>query len=564
MKKRLSLPTRIFLLAFVSVCLVLGAGFWNLNRAMREKIKDRLKESLQSSEKILDTTASRYRKRSIQMLAVLSENPGLKAALGLLQEVPGDPDASSQVRKTIEATLFQLGRGLEYELILVADSSGRPVAGTLIRSWGTVPLDPLPASIEPSPLIEVQGVLYEASTVPINLGAENLGSLTVAREFDIASWSPTGQAVLLANQKVLRATFPPSLLPEIASHLRGECLNATQGCELTVAGEQYLALPLERPEWQDHYQLFGFQSLDTAMADFTQDFWGLFFWSGLIGTVGALLVAFAGSRSISKPMTDLILRLKTSENSGLLEAAFPTESGVEEVNLLAAALNQAAHAVQESQERLQEASLEFLETMARALDARDRYTAGHSDRVSANSTAIAQALGLPEKEVEIIRIGAKMHDIGKIGIPDAVLQKQGPLTMEEYDLIKLHPEIGKRIMEKVGQFQVYLPIVELHHEDWDGRGYPHGLSGEEVPLGARIVHVADVYDAITSDRAYRKAMPPEQVREIMLRSSGTMFEPVLVETFLSILRKRQTLNNVLEEASAPCYEQPARASSSVR
>ena len=564
MKRHLSLPTRIFLLAFVSVCLVLGAAFWNLNRAMREKIKDPLKESLLASEKILDTTASRYRRRSIEMLAVLSENPSLKAALGLLREAPAEPEVSSQMRRTIEATLFQLGRGLEYELILVADSSGRPVAGTLIRSWGIVPLDPLPASIEPSPLIEVQGVLYEASTVPINLGAENLGSLTVAREFDIASWSPTGQAVLLADQKVLRATFPPFVFAEIAPHLRSECSNAPQGCEMTIAGEQYLALALNRPEWEERYQLFVFQSLDAAMADFTRDFLALFFWSGLIGTVGALVVAFAGSRSISKPMTDLIVRLKSSESSGQLETGFPVDSGVEEVALLAAALNRAAHAVQESQDRLQEASLEFLETMARALDARDPYTAGHSDRVSANSTAIAQALGLPEKEVEIIRIGAKMHDIGKIGVPDAVLQKQGPLTMDEYDLIKLHPQIGKRILERAGQFQAYLPIVELHHEDWDGRGYPHSLSGEEVPLGARIVHVADVYDAITSDRAYRKAMPPERVREIMLRSSGTMFEPVLVETFFSILRQRQTLGNLLQETSAQCYEPTARTSSAAR
>jgi HD-GYP domain-containing protein (c-di-GMP phosphodiesterase class II) len=162
--------------------------------------------------------------------------------------------------------------------------------------------------------------------------------------------------------------------------------------------------------------------------------------------------------------------------------------------------------------------------------------------------------------VEIIRIGAKMHDIGKIGVPDAVLQKQGPLTMEEYDLIKLHPQIGKRILERVGQFQRYLPIIELHHEDWDGRGYPYAMMGEEIPLGARIVHVADVYDAITSDRAYRKAMPADQVREIMQRGSGTMFEPKLVEVFLAILRERQLLESILSEANLiPSSEaQPAR------
>jgi HD-GYP domain-containing protein (c-di-GMP phosphodiesterase class II) len=212
-------------------------------------------------------------------------------------------------------------------------------------------------------------------------------------------------------------------------------------------------------------------------------------------------------------------------------AGFPENSPTSEINQLAASLNRAARAVAVSNERLDHAAIEFIETMAQALDARDPYTAGHSNRVSDYATAIATAMGVPADQIEIIRVGAQLHDIGKIGIPDAVLQKAGYLTPEEYELVKLHPQIGKRILERVAQFEKYLPIVELHHEDMDGRGYPYGLKGGEVPLAVRIVHVADVFDALTTDRAYRQAMTLQRAHEIIELCSGTQFDPQVVEAF---------------------------------
>jgi HD-GYP domain-containing protein (c-di-GMP phosphodiesterase class II) len=163
-------------------------------------------------------------------------------------------------------------------------------------------------------------------------------------------------------------------------------------------------------------------------------------------------------------------------------------------------------------------------------------------------------MGLSPEEVEIIRIGAKLHDIGKIGIPDAILQKPGRLTAEEYALVKLHPQMGKRILEKVARFQDYLPIVELHHEDFDGRGYPYGLQGEEIPLGVRIVHVADVYDALSSNRTYRHAMPESQVLEEMQRGSGTQFDPEVIQVFRSLLIQRQTLDSVFQGIASTAPE----------
>jgi len=241
------------------------------------------------------------------------------------------------------------------------------------------------------------------------------------------------------------------------------------------------------------------------------------------------------SRAVVKPLHALIGQLRETEREGKLPQSFITESATTEVHLLASAINRATRAVHDANEHLDSAYLEFIETMARALDARDRYTAGHSDRVSEYSIAIARVLECPADEIEILRIGARLHDIGKIGVPDAVLQKPGRLTEEEFALIKQHPEIGKRILENVSRFRDYLPIIELHHEDFDGRGYPHGLRGEEVPLLARIVHVADAYDAMTSDRAYRTRMPENRVREILAECAGTQFDPEIVDAFLRIL-----------------------------
>ncbi len=209
-----------------------------------------------------------------------------------------------------------------------------------------------------------------------------------------------------------------------------------------------------------------------------------------------------------------------------------------------------SEAIRQLQRRPDDVTLRFVETMAEALDARDPYTAAHSLRVSVNSTAIARMMGLPPEQMEVIRIGAKLHDIGKIGIPDAVLQKPDRLTREEYALIQLHPQIGRKILEKAGRFEDYLPIVELHHEDYDGNGYPYGLKGEEIPIEVRIVHVADVYDAIISDRAYRSAMSDEEVRAMIEEGSGTMFDPAVIEAFLAMAHEQKIPEGAFQSASA--------------
>ncbi|HLH44152.1 MAG TPA: HD-GYP domain-containing protein [Bryobacteraceae bacterium] len=178
------------------------------------------------------------------------------------------------------------------------------------------------------------------------------------------------------------------------------------------------------------------------------------------------------------------------------------------------------------------------QALAQALDARDSYTAGHSLRVAEHAYAMAEELRLPEGDVEIIRLGAWLHDVGKIGIPDAVLQKAGPLTAEELGLVKLHPQIGRKILERAPGFEPLLDSVELHHEDFDGGGYPYGLVGQRIPLAARVIRVADAFDAMTSDRAYRPGLTAEAALKEIESGSGRQFDPSCAAALLRVVRRR--------------------------
>ena len=169
-----------------------------------------------------------------------------------------------------------------------------------------------------------------------------------------------------------------------------------------------------------------------------------------------------------------------------------------------------------------------IRALALALDARDPYTAGHSERVSALSVAIGRQMGLSDEEVDVLRLGALLHDIGKIGISDAVLRKPGPLNAEEFEVIKEHPTVGARILRSVPFLAPHLPIVELHHERPDGHGYPLGLTRDEIPLEAQILAVADAYEAMTNERPYRPAMSAVAAQNELIRGVGRQFEAGVV------------------------------------
>jgi diguanylate cyclase (GGDEF)-like protein/putative nucleotidyltransferase with HDIG domain len=180
-------------------------------------------------------------------------------------------------------------------------------------------------------------------------------------------------------------------------------------------------------------------------------------------------------------------------------------------------------------------SFEAIEALSAAVDAKDSNTQGHSEAVTAYAVALARRLGLSESELENVRAAALLHDIGKIGMPDAILKKPGALEQGEWEVVESHTEVGSHILEKIQQLKAIIPGVRHHHERFDGMGYPTGLQGAQIPLTARIIALADSFDAMVSDRSYRKAMSKQQAMEEIERCAGTQFDPQLVKLFIGVL-----------------------------
>lgn len=211
----------------------------------------------------------------------------------------------------------------------------------------------------------------------------------------------------------------------------------------------------------------------------------------------------------------------------------------EDLDLLKILGSQVAFVIQNADlfKNLQRAYIDTLSALTSAIDAKDSYTRGHSERVTELSIKLATDYGIPPEEVEKIKLGGLLHDIGKIGIHEGILNKPGRLDDQEFEIIKSHPDLGVRIMGKVEFLESIVPIIRFHHERYDGKGYPSGLSGESIPLLARIVSVVDTFDAMTTDRPYRKAMSIEEALIEIERCSGSQFDPAIAAHFVRMIKR---------------------------
>jgi putative nucleotidyltransferase with HDIG domain len=191
--------------------------------------------------------------------------------------------------------------------------------------------------------------------------------------------------------------------------------------------------------------------------------------------------------------------------------------------------------------------LDTVTSLAFAIDAKDHYTQGHSQKVSAYGALIAEQMGMNEAEIEEIRLGGVLHDIGKVAIPENILNKNGPLNPDEWDTMKSHVTFGAKILDPLAPLARVREMVLHHHEYFDGSGYPDSLAGEQIPLGARIIAVADAFDTITSDRTYKKARAAEDALNELERCANAQFDGSIVELFVRAMR--QLPNPVIEVAS---------------
>ncbi len=232
------------------------------------------------------------------------------------------------------------------------------------------------------------------------------------------------------------------------------------------------------------------------------------------------------------------LRIRGETAGFLVTLGFQRGRRFEEAQrkLLSTVASRAAAAIENARlyEDLKATFQQTIQGLARTIDKMDRYTAGHSDRVAYYAKILARHLGLGPDEIEIVRQAALLHDIGKVGCV-LNLNKAGKLTAEEYEIFKKHPGYGKDILDPIKFLHPLVPGVHLHHERWDGRGYPLKLKGDEIPVIARIISVADTYDAMTSNRSYRNALPHEVAVNEIERCAGSQFDPDVANPFLGVI-----------------------------
>jgi HD-GYP domain-containing protein (c-di-GMP phosphodiesterase class II) len=523
--------TRTFLICFVPFAFLLAGSFWMVQRFVQSTVRDGLRASLRENELAIARVHARSDLQNSRFLKIAGENAALKAGMELLLSHPG----SDAARRTVEDQLRELGEHMGFDFLLVSAPNGAPLAGVARQpeadSQGTSQLVPVNTTLLPrneKGLLLIGNRTLRLVSIPMDNDEENLGVLSVGEDFEFPALAAS--AVLIHDGKVIESNLPNVSSADVQAAL-GACAGQSE-CDFQLRGVNWISVPTQT--LGGGYFVRSLENVDAAADPIRSRLRNLFLTMALASVLVALLCSVASSRSIVRPISRVISHLRKAEITGVLPEFTIDRSSTKEARELAESYNRAAVAVKYARESLQGAYVEFVGSLANALDARDRYTAGHSHRVSQFSAATATAMGLSPEAVERIRIGALLHDIGKIGIADSVLQKPGPLTDEEFDIVKQHPVIGRRILEGVGGLAPYIDAVELHHENWDGTGYPKCQAGEQTPVDARIIHVCDAYDAMTTSRSYRRGRSHEQAIRDLIRHAGRQFDPRIVELFVSL------------------------------
>ena len=520
--------------AFAVIACVIVAVFvlfsWQTNARLTRTVVD----NMESSQLRFAGLEARLRRERTLQAMTLAENPTLKAAVDTYYS-ERDSGHVDQLLSTIEMELAKLQQIMAVPALSVIDVRGviLATAGPRKDDWPSGDRVRLRLEDDGAPvetLVVRGGRHYLATAVPLVIDRDVIG------EFFLAS--PLDDAYAVELSKEARADIAILLDGRvIASSMPTPSRQALEGVALPLSGTVVLSddeFVVQRLSAVDTARVYALGSVTAAARTATSEAG----WVLLLVGGGALLLAAGGSwwlaQTVAGPIDSLNNSLARMAKARDFAQPLPRSGGSRELDTLAATFDELRTAVSLAEAESEAAYLGVIGALATALDARDPYTAGHSQRVADLSVAIGRQMQLSDADLETLRLGALLHDIGKIGVSDAILRKPGKLTADEFEQIKLHPTLGARILKPLRFLDAQLAVVELHHERPDGRGYPHGLKGVEIPLFARIVHVADAFDAMTSARAYRSALPVSAAIAELWRLISLDFDPQTVQAMAAL------------------------------
>ncbi len=527
---------RVLGFSFAVIVGVLAAVFLVFAWEARTRFTAVVTANLETSKQRFGEVETRRQRARLVQAAMLVESPTLKAAIDTYQSERDSGAPIEQLVGTVQGELAKMQRAMGgVPVLAVTDADGRIVAaeGPLAGEWARGTVVPPRAWLRPNP---VDAVLargprtYLATVVPLLLHLDVVGEFVLAAPLDDAYARELAAAAHADVVVVLGGTVIAASVPFRVRTALGQAVLVDRGAVI-LDGDEYV---VQRLSTVDGAAVYALGSVAAATrATVTEAASAL----ALVG-LGAVLLAAVGSawlaRTLARPIDELTSTLARMARERQFDVALVRAGSVRELDELTDVFNTLRESVKAAEAEAEATYLGVIGTLAAALDARDPYTAGHSQRVAELSVTVGRQLGLADHDLDTLRIGALLHDIGKIGVPDGVLRKPGRLTNEEFAQIELHPTIGARILKPLRFLPEVVAIVELHHEQPDGSGYPHGLTGDAIPVMAAIVHVADAFDAITSARAYRSGRPVADAIAELRRCAGAGFETRVVLALISL------------------------------
>ena len=516
----------------IMVAGVLTAVFVGVAVNVRERVRGAVADKLEAGQRMLSELEQRRARELNVQVATLSENPTLKNAVANYQLELRNPRSPylAGLRLAIGRELEKLAARAGHDVVAVADRTGAILAASGRRNQDWPVGSPVQAQKDDSGLtyVSMRSGVFQFASTPLMLQEMQVGTLQLARALDdryaheLSTLSGTG-TLIVSGDAVLASTLPL----DVIRFLKPESVRVLQKGQIIDLGGSEFAIKLLFED--GGAKVYAVDSIAASTRAPMQDALR----AVLIIAIGAFALAACASlwlaQTISRPIDELSKSMAEMTTARAFDTPVPPTGSSLEVDTLTESFNTMLKTVTEAEAATQSAYVGAIRALALALDARDPYTAGHSERVGVISVAIGRQMDLTDEQLDILRLGSLLHDIGKIGISDAVLRKPGALTAEEYELIKEHPSVGARILKSIHFLAPHVPIVEYHHERPDGQGYPHHLRGEEIPLFARIVHVADAFDAMTSARAYRRARGANDALRELWRYAGTQFDSDVVQ-----------------------------------